>query len=344
MSIKKWMLNARSIALAQSVMPALLAVALAWKCEAFRFWDAALAVLGVAFAHLAMNLSDDYFDYKADVLGDRDKVQRQGFRAMMHKYPYLTDGSESLRSTAKVIAIFVGLALLCGLVIVWDRWENGIWGEQGLWWIAAIVFSCGFLGVFYSAPPLKLAYRGLGELVIAFIFGPLLMMGVYYASAGQIAWEVVLISVPVGLLVLNILFTHSFIDMKGDEQCNKMTFARLLKSRRANLVASFIFIFLPFALVILGVCLGVLAWPYLAVLLVLPRGIWLFRSLRDYSQGKNVTMDKAPKVIGSIPDWENYKKAGIEWFMLRWLCARNLLAGFCLLSIVVSIVLKYWII
>ena len=48
---------------------------------------------------------------------------------------------------------------------------------------------------FYAALKIR-TYRGLGELVIAFIFGPLLMMGVYYASAGQIAWEVVLISVP----------------------------------------------------------------------------------------------------------------------------------------------------
>lgn len=341
MSIKKWLLNARSISLAQSVTPALLAVALASKCEAFHWWDAALAVLGVACAHLAMNLTDDFFDYKVDMLGDRDKVVRQGFRAMMHKYPYLTDGSESLKSTAAAIASFLAVALACGLGIVIDRWHSGIWGPDGLWWIGAIVLCCGFLGVFYSAPPLKLAYRGLGELVIGFIFGPLLMMGVYYASAGQMSWEVVLTSIPVGLLVLNILFTHSFIDMKGDEQCNKMTFARLLKSRRANLVASFIFIFLPFALLLMGVCLGELAWPYLAVLLVLPRGIWLFRSLQDFSRGKNVTMDKAPKLVGAMPDWENYKKAGIEWFMLRWLCARNLLVGFCLISIVVSVVLNF---
>lgn len=342
MSLKKWLFNARSIALAQSVMPALLAVALAWKCETFHFWDAILAVIGVACAHLAMNLSDDYFDYKADVLGDRDKVVRKGFRAMMHKYPYLTDGSESLKSTAKVIAAFVGVALACGLVIVLDRWENGIWGEQGLWWIAAIVLACGFLGVFYSAPPIKLAYRGLGELVIGFIFGPLLMMGVYYASAGSMSWEVVLTSVPVGLLVLNILFTHSFIDMKGDEQCNKMTFARLLKTRGANLAASFIFIFLPFALLILGVCLGELAWLYLLVLLMLPRGIWLFHSLLEFSKGRMLEIEKKPFWMGVAPDWNKYREAGIEWFMARWLCARNLLVGFCLISIVVSIVLKYW--
>ncbi len=215
MNSRNWFDNARSVSLVQSVMPALLAVALAVGCDGFSWISALLAVVGVAFAHLAMNLSDDYFDYKVDMLGDRDKVVRQGFRAMMVKYPYLTDGTQTLKSTARVIVSFVLISLGCGCGVVLDRIIRGsvFWGTNGLWWIPAIVMVCAFLGVFYSAPPLKLAYRGLGEPVIGFIFGPLVMMGVYYSACGEMNEQVVLMSIPVGLLVLNILFTHSFVDM-----------------------------------------------------------------------------------------------------------------------------------
>lgn len=341
MYLKKWCQNARNIALAQSVMPALLAVALAWERAGFRWYCALLAVVGVAFAHLAMNLADDYFDYKVDMLGDRDRVIRKGFRAMTVKYPYLVDGSETMKSTAKAIAMFVVIAVCCGVIIFADRLDDSpMWGSQGLWWMPAIVLVCAFLGVFYSAPPLKLAYRGLGEIVIGIIFGPLLMMGVYYASCAEMSAGVVLVSIPVGLLVLNILFTHSFIDMPGDKESNKMTLARLVGSTKANLALSAVFIFVPFVFVVAGVVFKELSPLYLIVLFVLPRGVWLFRSLVEFSRGSVAHMGRPPFWLGPMGDWESYRDKGIDWFLGRWLCSRNLLSGFCLLMGLAAIVVK----
>lgn len=174
--VSRWLRNARSVSLAQSVLPAVLAVVLALGSPGFNILYSLLAVFGVACAHLAMNLADDYFDFKADMLSDRDKVVRKGFRAMMLKYPYLTDGSQTPAGLARAIACFVAAALLCGAVIFCGRTaESGFTGAGGSWWILLFCLSAGFLGVFYSAPPLKLAYRGLGEPVIGLIFGPLLM-------------------------------------------------------------------------------------------------------------------------------------------------------------------------
>lgn len=340
MSIKKWLDNARSVSLVQSVMPAALAVVLAIGKPGFHWWDAILAVLGVASAHLAMNLTDDYFDYKVDMLGDRDKVTRQGFRAMLVKYPYLTDGTQTLKSTALAITGFIAVAVGCAVVIMLDRRGTPFFAPMGLWWICAIAVLCAFFGVFYSAPPVKLAYRGLGEPVIGFIFGPLLMMGVYYASCAQIDSEVVLTSIPVGLLVMNILFTHSFIEIEGDAQSNKMTLARLVGSVRGNLMVSLLIIFLPFAMIVAGVCLGGLSAWYLFTLLVLPRGVWLYRSLVNFSKGANVDIERPAFWLGPMPDWQKYRDRKIDWFMGRWLCARNLLSGFCVIIMMVTLVLR----
>ena len=179
MGLKKWLNNARSVSLMQSSMPALLAVVLAIGQPGFNLWLAILAVVGVMCAHLGMNLADDYFDYRADMLSDRDKVIRRGFRAMTEKYPYLTDGSVTSGGLLSAIFSFGGVAAFCGALIFLVRTlSNGFTGMCGSWWIVVVAVLTGFLGWFYSAPPLKLAYRGLGEPVIGVIFGPLLMRGV----------------------------------------------------------------------------------------------------------------------------------------------------------------------
>ena len=331
-TVQYWFKNARYRSLAQSVMPAILAAVMASNNEGFVWWTALLAIVGVAMAHLAMNLADDWFDYRVDMLGDRDKVTRQGFRAMMVKYPYLSSGEQTLKSTALAIAAFLALALGCGLAIWWKMDFN--------WSIPLIVAICGFLGAFYSAPPLKLAYRGLGELVIGIIFGPLLMSGVYVASCGSLDWGIVLTGIPVGMLVTDILFTHSFIDLKGDEASNKMTFARLLGSTGACLTCSIILIFVPFLLVVLAVCTGYLHPAYLAVLVMLPRGVWLFRSLLLFGKGELMEVERPEWWLGSMPDWKGIRAAGIDWFMIRWLTARNLLSGFCFVFAAVAIILR----
>ena len=326
----QWVKNARSLALVQSLMPAVLAVVMAIGSDSFSVVCALLAVLGVACAHLSMNLADDYFDYRVDMLGDRDRVIRKGFRAMTVKYPYLTDGSESPATLRKAICSFGVVAVLFGAIIfIFRTLQNGFIGTQGTWWIVAITAVTIFLGIFYSAPPLKLAYRGLGELIIGLVFGPLLMAGVYYSSAGCISEEIFWISIPVGLLVLNILYTHSFIDRAGDAECGKMTFALLLRSGRAGLVAAFIFNLLPFAMIVAAVLAGALHPLYLLVLLILPRAVWLCISLSEFEIGKQDVPVKPPFWLGRMMDWDKVREAGVDWFLMRWLTARNTLSGFC---------------
>lgn len=328
--LRQWIKNARSLALVQSLMPAVLAVVMAIGSDGFSIVCAILAVLGVACAHLSMNLADDYFDYKADMLSDRDRVIRKGFRAMTVKYPYLTDGSETPATLRKAICSFGAAAVLFGAIIFTFRTlQNGFFDAQGTWWIVAITAVTIFLGIFYSAPPLKLAYLGLGELIIGVIFGPLLMAGVYYSCAGCISEEIFWISIPVGLLVLNILYTHSFIEKAGDAECGKMTFALLLRSDRAGLVAAFIFNLLPFIMIVSAVIVGALHPLYLLVLAILPRAVWLCVSLHRFAHGKQEVPVKPPFWLGKMMDWEAVRSAGVDWFMMRWLTARNTLSGFC---------------
>ena len=331
MSLKKWFVNGRYGALVQSVMPAVLAVVLAIGHEGFNVWLSLLAVVGVEFAHLALNLSDDYFDYKADMLADRINVVRKGFKAYTAKYPYLTDGTATVGDLKKAIALFSLVAIVCGIVVLIFRG----------WPVVVIAAVTAFLGVFYSAPPLKLGFHGMGELIIGIVFGPLLMMGVYFAACGVIEPSVVWLSIPVGLLVVNILFTHSYIDNVGDGESDKLTLSGLLRTDRANLAMSFILNFLPSVLVVLAVILGRVPWPYLFTLLVLPRNIWLFWSLVKFSRKEEIPLEKPAWYLGNMGKWELYRKMGLDWYLIRWLTARNALSLFCLILIVVTLVLLF---
>lgn len=326
--LKAWWHNARPTSLMQSMMPACLAVVLAYGHEGFSLPLALMAVVGVMMAHLGLNLCDDYFDYYENSAKSREELQRKGIRARHVKYPYLIDGSATLKDLRIAIAVFFLLAVVLGF-IVWLHRSN----------ILLYIFLLTLLmGVFYSAPPLKLSYRGLGEVVIGIIFGPLLMTGVYVSACGQFDMSIVYMSVPVGLLVLNILFTHSFIDQAADEASHKITFARLLKSNKANLAASFIINLLPFVIVVLGVITAQLHWLYLLVLLALPRALWLLSSLLAFARNDAIDTQQPPRFMGRMENWERICQSGTDWFMIRWYGARNTISAFCQLSIIAHII------
>lgn len=324
------MQNARKASLAQSMLPAILAVVIAINEAEFNIYLAILAVLGVVSAHLGMNLADDFFDYKVNTAESRKELSRQGIRARIVKYPYLTSNESTLQDLKKAIVLFLLFAAIMGGIILTVRFN---------WLIVLIAFLTLFLGISYSGFPFKFSYIGLGELVIGIIFGPLLMMGVYIASANRLDSSVVLASIPVGLLVVNILFTHSFIDKKADESANKMTFARLLKTNKANLTASVLFNFIPYLIIVAGVVLKYLHPLYLLIFLVLPRSIWLIKSLFDFAKSENANVAKPPKYMGNMGNWEKFQIAGVDWFMARWLGARNILSLFCIVIILVNIIL-----
>ena len=328
--IKFWIDNARPIALPQSVLPALLAISMGALHDGFSWWMAIVALFGVICAHLGFNLADDYFDYKVGSADKREALNGEGFRARMHKYPYITSGQATVAELRNAVVVFLTIAVVCGAVILYFRG----------WHIALIVAIAGLLGISYSGGPLKLGYHGYGELLIGVMFGVLLMIGMQYAVCGVFDWNVVVLSVAVGMLVTNIVYTHSVIDIVADEKADKMTFARVLGAPKRQLAASALFCLLPFLCVFLGVAFGLFHWAYLIISVLLPMALFLWQSVRKfvYNEPEDMTIKFW---MGPMGNWEGYKKAGIDWFLFRWLMARNLVTFFCLFLVIVNIVLVF---
>lgn len=325
--LKFWFDNARPISLPQSMLPALTAVALSYGTGEFSWVAAVASIFGIMLLHLGMNLLDDWFDWKSGSAEARQQVTNEGFRGRMVKYPYLTSGEATPKQLLAAVGIFLLLSALMGAVVILIR------GWMILGWIAAALL----IGMSYSGGPLKLGFRGLGELVIFLMFGPLMMSGIYYAVTGTMDLKITWLSIAVGLLVTNIVYSHSVLDAIPDRKMGKKTMAHLMGGPKGQIFLSALINVIPYMMVITAVILKQLHPAYLAVLIVFPVSIWLVRSLNDHVTGKEVELEPK-KWMGNMGDWESYKKAGVSWFLLRWLTARNIVTRFCLIIIVVNLI------
>ncbi|MDD6781426.1 MAG: prenyltransferase [Bacteroidales bacterium] len=327
-TLKFWIKNARDIALPQSILPALLAVSMAAVHPDFSWWPALVALFGVVCAHLGFNLADDYFDYRHNDVAARKKVTAEGFRTHMEKCHYIESGEATPKELLMAMCAFLAVAGVAGGVVWWFRG----------WPVAVLTLAGLLLGISYSGKPLELGYHGLGELVIGVMFGPLLMIGMQFAACGVFDDKIVWVSAAVGLLVTNIVYSHAVLDLKADAQAGKMTFARLLRTRGAMLSFSGLFNLLPFAILIVGVAVGQLHWAYLSVLPLLPMGIYLIYSLAAHLNDKTIPFE--PRWwMGPMGNFELYRRHNMDWFLIRWLVARNLVTFFCLVLAVVNVVL-----
>ncbi|MBO7234895.1 MAG: prenyltransferase [Paludibacteraceae bacterium] len=287
-----------------------------------------IALLGVITAHLGMNLADDYFDYKKDTTRIRQQVHEEGVKTHMEKCHYITSGKATIRDLACAICCFLALAGIAGTIILYYR----------TWHIAVIAISGLLLGLSYSGGPLKLGYRGFGEFVIGIMFGPLLMLGMSLASANQVTPAVIIVSFAVGLFVINIGYVHSVLDLRTDTLSLRKSFAVILKNKTAMLIALACFSLLPFVLIIIAVIINILHWSTLITLLLVPMAIHLVYSTRCFLYNKHIPLE--PKWwMGPMGDWKKYQAADMDWFLFRWLVARNMVTFFCLILIIIHIIL-----
>jgi len=251
--------------LSATAVPVLLGIAVAARGGTFDLWLALLTVIGAAFAHLAINVSNDIFDTLsgADEANVTPTPFSGGSRILL--YDLLT-----LRQLIALdAALFAGAAAI-GLVLVWATNSATLLGI-GLVGIG--------LGLAYTAPPLKLVYRGLGEIAVALGFGPVMLLGAYVVQTGALSWEAAVLSVPVAILVALILYVNEIPDRPGDAAAGKRT----LPVRLSPTVVTGIYLgaaALAFAVVVAGVAVRLLPVAALVALLPAPLAWQVYGGLR----------------------------------------------------------------
>jgi len=251
--------------LSATIVPVVLGIAIAARQGSFDLLTAVLTVIGASFVQLGLNVANDVFDSAQGA--DEANVTPTQFSGGSRVIQY---GLVSFRQMAGIATLFYVVAGVIGLVLL------GLRGSPALLAIgvAGFVVSIG-----YTAPPLKLVYRGLGEIAVAIGFGPLMLVGAYVVqSGGALSWEPFVASLPIALLVALILYVNEIPDRRGDARAGKRT----LPVRLAPLTVIAIYrvaAIAAYAILVVGVVIGQLPIPALLALLSAPLALQVSRGL-----------------------------------------------------------------
>lgn len=244
--IKVWAKAARAPFLVVSFIPCLLGGVIAWSHGSFDLLTFILVTVGIVSAHSAADFVDDYFDFLTGNLGNKEK--------QFHDSP-LIDGKVTLKQVMTATILFMAIALGIGVYLFFKV------GTPVL-----IMAGIGtFIVLFYTSPPVKLNYRGLGETMLFIAFGPLIVFGVYFILTNQFSWEPILVSVPLGIFTMNVGLVSNTFDYLDDIESGKRTIP--VRFGQAGSVRLLWFVSLAgFIVILAGPIFNVLPyWVYLMV-------------------------------------------------------------------------------
>jgi len=262
----KLFLATRAPFLTATLVPVFLGIAAAAYEHHFSFPLMLLTVLGAIAIHFGLNISNDIFDARsgADEYNVTPTMFSGGSRVMQY-------GLVSMRQMSLLCGAFYTIGIICGIILVA---KTGL----GLLWlgVAGVLISW-----FYTAPPFKLVHRGLGELAVAAGFGPIMVLGAYYVQTGHYTLRPLVLSIPVGILVMLILYANEIPDRTADARAGKRTLVvRLSPSAVVN--GYIISATVAYASLLVGVAVGLIPWPALVALLTIPLAIQASRGLRNH--------------------------------------------------------------
>lgn len=219
--LKRYFLATRPPFLLASLVPCLIGLATAYAAGVtMAGLNALLTVIGAVMVHAGANVLNDYYD----ALNGTDELNTDRLFPFTGGSRFIQNGVLTRGQTARFGALLLGMGMLIGVVL----WEHS---GSGLFYIGAAGLLIAWA---YSAPPLALNSRGLGELCIAVAFGLLIVMGADYVQRGSFDPFPLLAAISYGLLTSSLLYINQFPDRKADEAAGKHHLVVRLGLQRAR--------------------------------------------------------------------------------------------------------------
>jgi 1,4-dihydroxy-2-naphthoate octaprenyltransferase len=261
--VTRWLVVTRAGVLPMTLTSGLIAVLLAAIAPAPVDWlNVTLAVVGIVIAHLANNLMNDLAD--TEVGNDTADYPR----ALYAPHPILSGLVTKRQLLAGILLCQVlDLAIMITLIV------------RQNWWIAAFALGGLFLSWAYTAPPLRLKKRGLGELDVLITWGPLMVGGVYYAGTGTVTWSVLVTAFVYALLPVTVLMGKHIDKLPYDAPAGTRTFPVVLGEGRAKALTQGMAVAFYIGVIALVIARG-LPWPALLALGGVPTLVWLIRQFQ----------------------------------------------------------------
>ncbi len=252
----RFLLAARPAFFAASLAPVLVAGAyVRWTEGTVNVGLWFLVAVAMVLLHAAGNLLNDYFDSQSGA----DELNT------CYVSPF-TGGGRCIQQgiVAAHEVLFVALICLAAGAAI------------GLYLAAthgAMVFLLGVFGglslFFYTAPPLRLGYHGLGEIIIGLDFGILPVLGTQYVLSHHFTVPMFVISLPLALLIIGVLWVNQFPDADADALVGKRHLVVVL-GRAASAGVALILYVVTLLITAIAVAVG---WLPLVCLLTLAAAV-----------------------------------------------------------------------
>jgi len=214
-----------------------------------------LTIIGIFAVEVAKNASGEIFDFDSrddQAVAEKDRSPFSGGKRV------LVDGFLTRRQAIAIALVSYFVGIVVGLLIVLFR-------ESVILWYGIVGIG---LAYFYHASPLKLSYRGLGEIAVAIAYGPLICVGTYLVQRSEITLQVVVVALMQGLLIANFLLINEFPDYEADKHAGKRTLVVKFGRHAATRLFTWTFgitllllLFLPLIGFSLWLWLGCMALP-----------------------------------------------------------------------------------
>jgi 1,4-dihydroxy-2-naphthoate octaprenyltransferase len=213
---RAWLLAARPATLPAAAVPVLVGTAAAvGEGAQFRPLVFVATLVCALLIQIGTNFANDYSDFHrgADHEGRLGPVR------------VTQSGLISQDGVRRGIVVAFGLAVLIGAGLV----------TIGGWPILAIGVLSVLAGLAYTGGPFPFGYHGLGDLFVFVFFGVVAVCGTAYLQMAAWSGVALVLSVPIGLLVTNILVVNNLRDLPTDRSASKRTLAVRIGDRATRL-------------------------------------------------------------------------------------------------------------
>lgn len=262
--VKTWLMQIRAPFLLVTPVSVLVGVSVAvYQSYPINALYLTLALVGALLSHIAVNVLNEYFDYKSGV----------DFKTM--KTPFSGGSGVLPAGMLNPRSVYI-LGIVCVAVIV-------AIGGYFIYAQGPLIIPIGVVGIltvyFYTthitkSPVLCAIAPGLG-------FGPLMVMGTYFVLTGTYSLAAGLASLVPGFLVSNLLLLNQFPDVEADASVARRHLPIAIGRRSSSLIYSMLVLAAYLALII-SVEVGKLPDLALLGLLTLPLGLLVIMGVRRY--------------------------------------------------------------
>lgn len=268
--LSAWVLASRPRTLPAAVAPVLVGTGLALRDGQFDALNAAAAFFVAILLQIGANLANDLFDHERGT----DTPDRLG-PARATAQGWITPAEMRVG-----MGVIFGLAALLGLVLFLDKG----------WPVLAIGLAAILAALAYTGGPFPYGYHALGDVFVFIFFGLAAVAGTYFVQAGEVTLTVWLASIPMGLLIVNILVVNNLRDVSTDQAANKRTLA-VIWGARAMEIEYLLCLLGAYLVPLLMAVSGLLSYWILLTWLTLPQGWFLYRLLqKTRGAALNVTL------------------------------------------------------